>query len=104
MGAPVENRSNEPGWVLRAKTEVMNPVMRDSALLAASGSLLRFLQVLHLRFFRRVILGFITGFITSILAGCAAASEARVNKRWVGYCGDSAKSSRIMETPGSVVC
>ena len=47
----------------------MNPVMRDSTLLAASGSLLRFLQVLHLRFFRRVILGFITGFITSILAG-----------------------------------
>ncbi len=47
----------------------MNPVMRDSALFAASGSLLRFLQALHLRFFHRAILGFITGFITSILAG-----------------------------------
>ena len=104
MGAPGENRSSEPAPAFQAKIEVMNPVMRDSALFEAPGSLLRFLQAPHLRFFHRVILGFITGFITSVLAGCAPASEARVSKRWVGYCGDSAKSSRIVETPGSVVC
>lgn len=55
----------------------MNPVMRDSAFFGAMGSLLRFLQAFYLHFFRVRIFGFITGFITSILDGNAAA-DARV--------------------------
>ena len=68
----------------------MNPVMRDSAFFGGLGSLLQFLQALYLHIFRERITECITGFITSILDGNAAA-DARAAAIHDGYAAADAR-------------